>query len=80
MSRDDGAIRVGLAFAASRGCVICRGTAQLAGMFLPTDSSAWGARPGKQRILFYGLCDSCHACTSLETIEARLACRMGRAA
>jgi hypothetical protein len=77
---DERKIRVGLAFAAARGCVICRGPAQLVGMFQPTDSEAWGARPGKQRIVFYGLCDACRKSTSVEAIEAQLARGKRRAA
>jgi hypothetical protein len=73
MSDNERKIRVGLAFAAARGCIICRGPAQLAGMFQPTDSVAWGGRPGKHRIVFYGLCDACRESTSVEAIEARLA-------
>jgi hypothetical protein len=49
-------------------------------MFQPTDSAAWGARPGKQRAIFYGLCDACSTRTSLEAIEARLARTIRRAA
>lgn len=78
--RDERAIRTGLAFAAARGCIICRGPAQLAGMFQPTDSRAWGAKPGKQRIIFYGLCDACSERTSLEAIEQELARGKRRAA
>jgi hypothetical protein len=79
-SRNERTIRVGLAIAAAKPCLMCGGPAQLAGMFQPADSEVWGSRPGKQRILFYALCDPCHDRTSLDAIEAQIALGMGRAA
>lgn len=78
-SRDERTIRVSLALAVSRGCILCGGPADLAGMFLPFDSIAWGSRPGKQRMAAYGLCDPCHESRSLEEVEEFLA-RWRRAA
>jgi hypothetical protein len=77
---DERKIRVGLAFATARGCIVCRGPAQLAGTFWPDDSVAWGGRPGKQRVFFYGVCEACLERVGVEAIEARIARGMGRAA
>jgi hypothetical protein len=72
VNRDERAIRVGLALAAAGSCVMCDGPAEIGGAFIPNDSEAWGGRPGKQRVWFYGICGDCHDSRTTDEVEARL--------
>ncbi|GAC1700004.1 MAG: hypothetical protein NVS9B4_00580 [Candidatus Acidiferrum sp.] len=48
---------------AGQPCCICGVLTGNVGMFLPNQKShaKFGGKPGKQRIIVYGLCDTCHA-------------------
>jgi hypothetical protein len=50
------------------------------GVFLPTDSPAWGGTSSQQRVLVYRLCDHCASRLDkggLPAIEARLRLSVG---
>ena len=72
------ALRTATALATADGCILChQAPADLAGVFLPTDSQAWGAEPGKHRVIANGLCDRCFRRRDhLVAIEARLSLRL----
>lgn len=59
MTPADTAIRVGLARALLEPCLLCGGHADGAAIFIPDDPTAWGANPGRTRMLFYALCGPC---------------------
>jgi hypothetical protein len=40
-------------------CLLCKRRARSVGVFFPTDSRLYGAAPGKQRMIGYGLCRRC---------------------
>jgi hypothetical protein len=63
--------RAALALAAMQPCLMCGETANGVGAFVPYDSEAYGAEPGKQRMVFYALCSVCLATTTPEQREAK---------
>jgi hypothetical protein len=42
-------------------CLLCGNPPAWRGIFVPTRPEAWGAPPGKQRLIGYWLCASCRA-------------------
>ncbi len=42
-------------------CLICGSQPDMIGMFVPNDPEAWGAAPGKARLIRYCLCARCAA-------------------
>lgn len=44
-----------------RPCILCGGAPDRVGTFIPYRPQAWGASPGKTRILVYSLCTACAA-------------------
>ena len=41
-------------------CLVCGGTPAVIGIFKPEEPEAWGAAPGKIRLIRYCLCNRCH--------------------
>jgi hypothetical protein len=41
-------------------CLLCGGSPEIIGVFVPEDSEAWGAPSGKTRFIRYYLCSKCH--------------------
>src|SRR4051812_41147232 len=78
MSADQqSAVRTGLAVAALKPCLMCGAAPATAAVFVPRDSGAFGARPGKQRLIFYSLCGECSEIATPEMIETAIE-RRGR--
>src|SRR5262245_22919164 len=42
-------------------CILCDAQAEIVGVFVPDVPERWGARPGRGRIIAYGLCQPCFA-------------------
>lgn len=40
-------------------CLLCGGTPEVIGVFVPEDPKSWGGTKGKGRIFRYCLCSSC---------------------
>lgn len=58
-------------------CVLCGGLSSIAGVFVPDDSTSWGASDGKQRHIFYGICSECLASDHAQgRVEGVLALKM----
>jgi hypothetical protein len=51
-----GAISEVLELAAEGPCILCQRPVAMAGSFPPDKAELFGAEPGKQRVIFYGLC------------------------
>lgn len=72
---DDTKIRAGLALASRKPCLLCDGPPDFAAAFVPDDDhgSEYGAPDGKDRWIFYSLCDACRERPdATEEIEQRL--------
>lgn len=65
-------IHAALANAAAQNCLMCCAPTDGVSCFLPTDSQAYGARPGKQRIFVFALCSACWSTTTPDEREAAL--------
>jgi len=42
-------------------CLLCGATSSMTGIFIPGNSSLWGAPAGRDRTVLYTLCDDCYA-------------------
>ena len=40
-------------------CILCGGKAAAICQFIPSDSKLFGGQEGKQRLMFYSLCNKC---------------------
>jgi hypothetical protein len=74
IGRDERTIRAALAIALARGCILCHEPAAAVGVFEPDDPAGWGAKPGRGRVIAYGLCGRCaEPPADLDAIERVLA-------
>jgi len=44
-------------------CLVCGSCPEIIGCFMPENSTAWGAKEGKTRLVRYCLCRKCHGRT-----------------
>ena len=57
-------------------CILCRQQAEGGGAFIPFAPGLWGAPPGKDRVVFYVLCERCRSVPDVLTrVEAEVAKR-----
>jgi hypothetical protein len=52
-------------------CLFCEGEPSYFGVFVPNNSSEWGAARGKQRLFFYAMSEKCFSETDPESREDR---------
>lgn len=54
-------------------CLLCNGKPYTRSIFMPEDSSNWGAKKGEQKFFFYSLCRKCLEMDAVgEKVEKRI--------